>query len=101
MSKRMVTRTIAVTTVIALVCETTNAELYNKEYAITGKVTDEKKLEKLVKPMVENDGFKLVEIAKAETAEYCYAMNENEFIQNATKYNSRAELNAQEKEKEN
>lgn len=98
MSKRMVTRTIAVTTVIAIVCDTTNAELYNKEYEITGNVTDEKKLEKLVKPMVENDGYKLVEIAKAETAEYCYAMNENDFIQSAIKYNSRSEMNAQVKE---
>lgn len=80
MRKRMVTRTIKVSTVEAMVTDIVEAKVFHKYVVITGDY-DNNTLAKMVKKTVEAEqGMVFACITEVQTEEHIYGMPEDEFL---------------------
>ena len=80
--ERMVTRTIEITEVLAMVCDTEKATVSNEYFTIMGKEADIMKRLKLELP----EHMTVVKILSSNIKEQVYAMTEQEFITYAKPY---------------
>lgn len=93
---QMVTRTILTTKVNVLCMDVNTAEPFNREVILPRTYTDEEKLLKKVRSIVDTDTVKAVHIVDTEVVKTLYGMPEQKFIDNAEILPPRAE---QEEEK--
>lgn len=82
MRKPMVTRTMPVSKVTALVVDLNTKQTAEKELTISGKYSGEK-LDKAVKAVVDDQNTKFVSVLSVETNDILYGMDEQKFIDNA------------------
>ena len=79
----MVTRTIKTTKVNVMCLDVTKGEPFNKDVVLPRTYTDDNKLLKKVKDIVDTDDVKAVHIVKKEEIETMYGMSEQDFINSA------------------
>lgn len=83
MRKPMVTRTIISTTVTALCVNTQNAETFEHEFTLTGKITDKNQALKIASNLYNTDVCTLVAIRSLKEVNKLYGMDEADFIKSA------------------
>lgn len=83
MRKPMITRTIISTTVIALCVNPQNAETFEQEFTLTGKIADKDKALKIASKLYNTDDCILVAITSLKEVNELYGMNEEDFIKSA------------------
>lgn len=81
--KPVVTRTIVTTQVTTLCIDLTSEEPFNQSFTIHGKMTDDKRILKLIKEEHETDTIKIVSIVNKEYIKTLYGMAEDDFIEHA------------------
>lgn len=77
--KRVVSRTIKATKVIALLASKERGECYNAEFKIMGEAKNNEKIVKFITPHL-NDDEVIVDVVAAEAITNKYAMPEEEFV---------------------
>lgn len=83
MRKPMVTRTIISTTATALCVNPQNAETFEQEFTLTGKIADKDKALKISSKLYDTDARKLVAIRSLKKVDELYGMDEADFIKSA------------------
>ena len=82
--KRMVTRTITMTTVEVMCVDVETKEVVNRQYQVSGSyVYQPDKLLKIVKLEHETPAFKIVDLQNSYEQEVVYGMEEADFIKYA------------------
>ena len=82
--KRMVTRTITMTTVEVMCVDVETKEIVNRQYEVSGSyVYQPDKLLKIVKLEHETPTFKVVDLQNSYEQEVVYGMDETDFIKYA------------------
>ena len=83
MRKPMVTRTIISTQVTALCVNPHTAETFEKEFILTGKMTDKDKTLKIVSKLYNTEDCTIVAIRTCKEVNELYGMDEADFIAGA------------------
>lgn len=78
-----VTRTITTTKVNALCINLETTEPFNADYILPRVYKDNKKLNKALSDLIDNDTQKFVQAVSTEVVETLYGMTEQEFINTA------------------
>ena len=78
-----VTRTITTTKVNALCLNLVSTEPFNKVFVLPRTYKDNKKLEKALSDLIDDDTTKFVHAVDTEEVETLYGMTEQEFINSA------------------
>ena len=79
----MVTRTIKTTKVNVMCLDVTKGESFNQDVVLPRTYTDDTKLLKKVKELLDTDDVKAVHIVKKDEIETMYGMSEQDFINSA------------------
>lgn len=83
MRKPMVTRTIISTRVMALCVNPQTADTFEREFVLTGKITDKDKVLKRVSKIYNTENCTIVAIRNLKEVNELYGMDEADFIAGA------------------
>lgn len=83
MRKPMVTRTIISTSITALCVNPQTAEIFEREFILTGKIANKDKVLKIASKQYNTDDCTLVAIRELKEVNELYGMNEADFIKGA------------------
>lgn len=81
MRKRMVTRSITGTKVLALCLDVTTAEPFNNELILSGTYKSKKEIEKILRKEYETEDLRVAAVVSYEEFETLYGMEEQKFIE--------------------
>lgn len=96
MRKPMVTRTIISTRIMALCVNPQTEEIFEKEFVLTGKITNKDKMLKRISKIYNTESCTIVAIRDIKEVNALYGMDEADFIAGAKILDpvTRKELNA-------
>lgn len=83
MRKQMVTRTIISTKVMALCVDPQRGDTFEREFVLTGKITDKDKVLKRVSKIYNTENCTIVAIRNLKEVNELYGMDEADFIAGA------------------